>query len=59
MLYFYGRVPLLRVPQEFSADLFKLVNDVPYPPSHLATFFNLEISGLPDRFLMEIEENVN
>jgi hypothetical protein len=25
----------------------------------LATFFNLQISGLADRFLMEIEENVN
>ena len=25
----------------------------------LATFFNFEISGLADRFLMEIEENVN
>jgi hypothetical protein len=25
----------------------------------LATLFNIEISGLPDRFLTEIEENVN
>jgi len=25
----------------------------------LATFFNTEISSLPDRFVMEIEENVN
>jgi hypothetical protein len=25
----------------------------------LATFFNFEINGLPDRSLMEIEENVN
>jgi hypothetical protein len=25
----------------------------------LATFFNYEISGLPDKYLMEIEENVN
>ena len=25
----------------------------------LATFFNIQISGLADRFLMEIEENVN
>jgi hypothetical protein len=25
----------------------------------LAKFFNFEISGLADRFLMEIEENVN
>jgi hypothetical protein len=25
----------------------------------LATFFNFEISGLADEFLMEIEENVN
>jgi hypothetical protein len=28
-------------------------------PSTLAKFFNFEISGLADRFLMEIEENVN
>jgi hypothetical protein len=27
--------------------------------SCLATYFNFEISGLSDRFLMEIEENVN
>ena len=27
--------------------------------SFLATFFNFEISGLADTFLMEIEENVN
>jgi len=26
---------------------------------YLATFFNFEINGLADRFLMEIEENVN
>ena len=25
----------------------------------LATFFNIQISGLAERFLMEIEENVN
>jgi len=25
----------------------------------LAMFFNIEISGLPDRFPMKIEENVN
>lgn len=25
----------------------------------LATFFNIQISGLPDRSLMEIGENVN
>ena len=45
------------------------VNRSPYSilrPSHgrwncrsLATFFNFEISGLADRSLMEIEENVN
>ena len=27
--------------------------------SSLATFFNIQISGLPNRFLLEIEENVN
>jgi hypothetical protein len=34
---------------------------VPDPQTYnvLATFFNFEIKGLADRFLMEIEENVN
>jgi hypothetical protein len=34
-----------------------------FPPpqndGYLATFFNFEISGLADRFLMEMKENVN